>query len=67
MFVECGLLNRNRSNRRLQFAYDPVAEHLAAWKAAKDGADNRVSAFRSRILLTPESPIAHALAEIEMP
>jgi WD40 repeat protein len=29
MLVECGLLNRNPINRRLQFAYDPVAEHLA--------------------------------------
>ena len=30
MLVDCGLLYRNRINRRLQFAYDPVAEQLAA-------------------------------------
>jgi hypothetical protein len=29
MLVQCGLLNRNPINRRLQFGYDPVAEHLA--------------------------------------
>jgi hypothetical protein len=29
ILVNCGLLNRNRSNRNLQFAYDPVAEILA--------------------------------------
>jgi hypothetical protein len=33
MLVGCGLLNRNRTNRRLKFAYDPVAEILSAhWK-----------------------------------
>ena len=30
MLVDCGLLNRKPVNRRLQFAYDPVAEHLVA-------------------------------------
>ena len=35
MLVDCGLLNRNVTNRRLQFAYDPVAEHLAARMAAQ--------------------------------
>jgi len=65
MLVEGGLLNRNRTNRRLQFAYDPVAEHLAAWKTAQDRAIERMSALRDRILSAPESAIAHAMADIE--
>lgn len=33
MLISCGVLNRNRTNRRaLQFAYDPVAEVLAERK-----------------------------------
>jgi hypothetical protein len=39
MLVVCGLLNRNRINRRLQFAYDPVAEQLAAWRVAQGTAE----------------------------
>ena len=39
MLVVCGLLNRNRTNRRLQFTYDPVAEQLAAWRAAQGPAE----------------------------
>ena len=35
MLVDCALLNRNVTNRRLQFAYDPVAEHLADRIAAQ--------------------------------
>jgi hypothetical protein len=36
MLVQCGLLNRNRTNRRLQFAYDPVAEQFAARLVARE-------------------------------
>jgi WD40 repeat protein len=36
MLISCGLLNRNRTNRRLQFAYDPVAEKLAAHAATQE-------------------------------
>src|SRR5262249_55205489 len=64
ILVDCGLLNRNRTNRRLQFAYDPVAEQLAAWKAAQDRAA-RVVVLRERILSAPDTAIAHAMAEIE--
>jgi hypothetical protein len=39
MLVASGVLNRNRTNRRLQFAYDPVAEQLAAWRAAHGTAE----------------------------
>jgi hypothetical protein len=64
MLVDCGLLNRNMTNRRLQFAYDPVAEHLAARKMALDAASKAVSDLRNRILSAPDSAIAHAMAEI---
>jgi hypothetical protein len=64
MLVACGLLNRNRTNRRLQFAYDPVAEQLAAWRAAQGPAEG--AALKNRILSEPDSAIAHAMAEIEM-
>jgi hypothetical protein len=67
ILVECGLLNRNKSNRRLQFAYDPVAEHLAAWRTAQGPAGDGLTPLRNRILSAPESAIARAMAEIEMP
>ena len=35
MLVDCGLLNRNQTNRHLQFAYDPVSENLAAYAIMK--------------------------------
>jgi hypothetical protein len=66
MLVVCGLLNRNRINRRLQFAYDPVAEQLAAWRVAQGTAEG-VAVLRYRILSAPDSAIARALAEIAMP
>jgi hypothetical protein len=64
MLVECGLLNRNRINRRLRFAYDPVAELLAAYGIAQAPAREGVSELKSRILSTPDSAIAHAMEEI---
>ena len=67
MPVECGLLNRNKINRRLQFAYDPVAEHLAAWRTAQGAAGNGLLTLRKQILSAPDSAIARAMAEIEMP
>ena len=66
ILVECGLLNRNKTNRRLQFAYDPVAEHLAAWRTARGPAGDGLAPLKNRILLAPESAIARAMAEIEM-
>lgn len=64
MLVTCGLLNRNRINRRLQFAYDPVAEHLAAWRMTQRPAEGVT--LKNRILSEPDSAIAHAMAEIDM-
>jgi hypothetical protein len=65
MLVECGLLNRNRTNRRLQFAYDPVAEQLAAHAVAQISEDPSVKRLKARILSEPDSAIAHAMNEID--
>jgi hypothetical protein len=65
MQVDCGLLNRNVTNRRLQFAYDPVAEHLAARLAAQGPAGISVAPLRDRILSEPDSAIGRVMAEIE--
>lgn len=65
MLVECGLLNRNRTNRRLQFAYDPVAEQLAARMTAEGRPGTGVAPLKDRILSEPDSAIARAMAEIE--
>jgi WD40 repeat protein len=66
MLVECGLLNRNRTNRRLQFAYDPVAEHLAARAVAQKSKDASIARLKKRILSKPDSAIARAMKEIEL-
>lgn len=63
MLVSSGLLNRNRTNRSLQFAYDPAAEYLAARRLARINADARAP-VRDRIAAEPQSAIARALAEI---
>ena len=64
--VECGLLNRNQTNRRLQFAYDPVAEHLAAYRVSKLHGRESVKALRARIFLkAPSSALAIAIQELE--
>jgi hypothetical protein len=65
LLVQSGLLNRNRINRRLQFAYDPVAEHLAAWRTAQQTAAGTVAPLQARIFESPNTGIARALAEIE--
>jgi hypothetical protein len=65
LLIQCGLVNRNQINRRLQFAYDPVAEHLAAWKTALQTAAGAVAPLQARILLSPNTGIARAMAEIE--
>ncbi len=65
MLVQCGLLNRNQTNRRLQFAYDPVAEHLAAYRVAKLPGKESVKALKARILEDPLSTLARAIQEIE--
>jgi hypothetical protein len=65
MLVACGLLNRNVTNRRLQFAYDPVAELLAARLAAQGAPGVGVAPLGDRILSAPGSAIAKVMAEIE--
>jgi len=65
MLVDCGLLNRNVTNRRLQFAYDPVAEHLAARMAAQAQPGAGATPLKERILSKPDSAIARVMAEIE--
>jgi hypothetical protein len=65
MLVDCGLLNRNVTNRRLQFAYDTVAEHLAARLAAQAALEADVVHLKKRILSEPSSPLARVMAEIE--
>ena len=66
MLVECGLLNRNQTNRRLQFAYDPVAEHLVAYRVSKLPGNESVQALKARIILkAPLSALACAIQEIE--
>jgi hypothetical protein len=65
MLVDCGLLNRNVTNRRLQFAYDPVAEHLTARLAAQGAPGAGVTPLKERILSEPGSVIARVMTEIE--
>ena len=65
LLIQCGLVNRNKINRRLQFAYDPVAEHLAAWRTAQQTAAGAVAPLQARILQSPDTGIARAMAEIE--
>jgi hypothetical protein len=49
----------------LQFAYDPVAEHLAARLAAQRAPGVGVVQLTDRILSEPGSSIAKVMAEIE--
>ena len=65
MLIDCGLLNRTRTTRRLQFAYDPVAEHLAARAVALAAAGKGFAPLKKRIRSKPDSTIARAMAEIE--
>jgi hypothetical protein len=65
MLIGCGLLNRNKSNQRLQFAYDPVAEQLAAWWIAQGPGRLHLAPLREAILASSDSPLARAMAEIE--
>jgi hypothetical protein len=66
MLVDCGLLNRNVTNRRLLFAHDPVAEYLAAQLAAQGAprAGIALLTLKERMLLEPTSAIAGLMAEI---
>jgi hypothetical protein len=66
LLVLCGLLHRNQINRRLQFAYDPVAEHLAAWRTAQQAAMGAVAPLQTRILQSPDTALARAMSEIQI-
>ena len=46
MLVTCGVLNRNRTNRRVQFAYDPVAEQLKDLNPGRSSTNNKRRATR---------------------
>jgi WD40 repeat protein len=63
MLVSSGLLKQNRTNRRLQFAYDPVAEYLAAWRLTLS--NSGTAELKERIHLAPDSAIGRALHDIE--
>ena len=65
MLVDCGLLNRNKTNLRLQFAYDPVAEQLTAYAVTQKTRDIAIARLKKRILSKETSAIALALREIE--
>ncbi|WP_170764880.1 hypothetical protein [Ruegeria lacuscaerulensis] len=60
--LSSGILNRNARNRRIQFAYDPVAEYLAAWRLEKSPAEERI--LRAIVEDAPTSSVAQALEEI---
>ena len=64
MLVGCGLLNRNLTNRRLQFAYDPVAEHLAARATVQEATKAGTAPLAGRIRSNPDSAIARIMADI---
>ena len=60
--VSCGILNRNAANRRLQFAFDPVAEYLAAWRLTT-GPEN--AAVMELVRANENSELAAAVRELE--
>ncbi|MBF0304149.1 MAG: hypothetical protein HQL41_00670 [Alphaproteobacteria bacterium] len=63
MLVSSGLLERNQVNRRLRFAYDPVAELLAAWRLSTARAAS-LADLRDRLAADPNSALAQALDEV---
>jgi NAD(P)-dependent dehydrogenase (short-subunit alcohol dehydrogenase family) len=62
---ECGLIVRNPINRRLQFAYDPVAELLAAWRIVQKSNEPGIKSIIKRIRSAEGSGLAMALANAE--
>ena len=63
MLVQSGLLNQNLTNQNLQFAYDPVAEILAANWITHSPNEDRVVQLKKRILSVPDSAIAATITE----
>ena len=60
VLVESGILV-DRS--RLQFAYDPVAEYLAAWRVWQNPRES-LNHLRSRVEMDEESPVGRAYREM---
>ncbi len=60
--IECGLLNRNQLNSNIQFAYDPVAEHLAVDRVFRVLPPDEAKGWRRRIMASrkPIKDIAKA-------
>ena len=65
MLIACGLLNRNQINRRLQFAYDPVAEYLYAWRAEQAAVAGQPVPLRERVRAAPDTALARTTASYE--
>jgi hypothetical protein len=66
MLEACGLVVRNAINRRLQFAYDPVAELLAAWRMVQKAGEPGIRGMIQRIRTAEGSGLALALANAEV-
>ena len=65
MLEECGLVVRNPVNRRLQFAYDPVAELLAAWRLVHSTREPGIRQTIERVREVQDSGLATALKMAE--
>jgi hypothetical protein len=65
MLETCGLVVRTATNRQLQFAYDPVAELLAAWRMVQHALEPGIQEMISRVRATKGSGLAIALANAE--
>lgn len=63
VLVQSGLIVRGRTMSRLQFAYDPVAEYLAAWWV-KESPDGKLNALRERIENSEKTEVGRAYREI---
>jgi hypothetical protein len=65
MLETCGLVVRNAINRRLQFAYDPVAELLAAWRMVQHALEPGIQEMINRVRAAEGSGLATALMNAE--
>jgi hypothetical protein len=65
MLAACGLVVRNPINRRLQFAYDPVAELLAAWRMIEKADEPGIRGMIKRIRSDGDSGLALALKDAQ--
>ncbi|WP_235812945.1 hypothetical protein [Roseibium alexandrii] len=64
MLIFSGLLNRNAENMKLQFAYDPVAEYLAATWIAEAKDSDSASSIKQAVMNKPEAAVTQMLSEI---